>query len=337
MPSRPLLLLIALGVAVAAPAAAQDAGAFARYAFGARAIGMGGAQMADVWGGASPFHNPSLSPFVPAQSLDVSTSRMAFSRTIEAAQVATPLRPRSGVAAGFVHAGTTDIDGRDESGYHTSTMASDEYAFFLTFGTRFSERVSAGLGLRVYRAALPELRPSTSLGAGVGVTVRPSDRLAVALAVDDLFARYRIDASPLGGGTVTDRFPTRVRLGAAWRTAGGNTTISAEGELRVRTVDVESPGGVIPIGTGISERTLDTEYQLAAGRLRFGAETWLAEPFALRVGYDRLGAGAFGDAAPSAGFAVRRRLGEVYARLDYAAMFESAGPPAHVVTLHVEL
>ena len=82
---------------------------------------------------------------------------------------------------------------------------------------------------------------------------------------------------------------------------------------------------------------MDTEYRLAAGRLRLGAETWLAEPFALRVGYDRLGAGDFGDAAPAAGFAVRRRLGEVYARLDYAALFESAGPPAHVFTLHVEL
>jgi hypothetical protein len=256
---------------------------------------------------------------------------------LEGAQVAAPLRPRAGVAAGFVHAGTTDIDGRDESGYHTGELAADEYAFFLTFGVHMSRRVSAGLGLRVYRASLPELRPSTSLGAGLGITVRPSDRLALALAIDDLFARYRIDASELGGGTATDRFPVRVRLGAAWRTAGGRATIAAEGELRVRTIEVESPGGVIPVGGGFGERTTDTSYQVAAGRLRAGLEAWVAEPLALRVGYDRLGAGSIGDAAPSAGFAVRRQLGEVNARLDYAALFESAGPPAHVVTLHVEL
>jgi hypothetical protein len=331
------LLPALIALAAALPAAAQDAGAFARYAFGARALGMGGAQMADVWSGASPYHNPGLAPFVAGQSLDVTTARFAFSRTIESAQVAAPLRPRAGVAAGFVHAGTTDIDGRDESGYHTGTMAADEYAFFLTFGVRMSQRVSAGLGLRVYRAVLPELRPSTSLGTGIGVTVRPSDRLALALAVDDLFARYRIDASPLGGGTVTDRFPVRMRLGAAWQAMGGRATVSAEGELRVRSVEVESPGGVTPIGGVFGERTVETSYRLAAGRMRLGVEAWVAEPLALRVGYDRLGAGDFGDAAPSAGFAVRRQLGEVRARLDYAALFESSGPPAHVVSLHVEL
>jgi hypothetical protein len=298
---------------------------------------MGGAQMADVWSGASPFHNPGLAPFVTGQSLDVSTARLAFSRTLEGAQVSAPLRPRAGVTAGFVHAGTSEIDGRDESGYHTGTLAADEYAFFLTFGARLSQRVSGGLGLRVYRASLPDVRPSTSLGAGLGVTVRPSDRLALALAIDDLFARYRIDASELGGGTATDRFPVRVRLGAAWRSAGGRTTIAAEGELRVRTIEVESPGGVTPVGGGFGDRTIETEYRVAAGRLRVGVETWVAEPLALRVGYDRLGAGDIGDAAPSAGFAVRRQLGEVNARLDYAALFEAAGPPAHVVTLHVEL
>ncbi len=331
------LRFVLLALAAAAPAAAQDAGAFARYPFGARALGMGGAQMADVWNATSPYHNPSLAPFVTGQSLDVSTARLAFSRSLEGAQVAAPLRPRAGVAAGFVHAGTTDIDGRDESGYHTSTLASDEYAFFLTFGVHMSRKVAAGLGLRVYRAVLPELRPSTSLGAGLGITVRPSDRLALAFAVDDLFARYRIDASPLGGGTATDRFPLRMRLGAAWQTAGGRATVSAEGELWVRTVEVESPGGVIPVGGVFGERSVDTQYKLAAGRLRLGAEMWIAEPLALRVGYDRLGAGDFGDAAPSAGFAVRRQLGEVNARLDYAALFESMGPPAHVVSLHVEL
>jgi hypothetical protein len=330
-------LAILTTLLAAAPAGAQDAGAFARYPFGARALGMGGAQMADVWSAASPYHNPALAPFVAGQSLEVSTARLAFSRTLEGAQVAAPLRPRAGVAAGFVHAGVTDIDGRDESGYHTSTMASDEYAFFLAFGVRMSQRVSAGLGLRVYRAVLPELRPSTSLGAGIGVTVRPSDRLTLALAVDDLFARYRIDASPLGGGTATDRFPVRVRLGAAWQAAGGRATVSAEGELRVRTVEVETPGGVFPVGGVFGERTVDTSYQIAAGRMRLGAEMWVAEPLALRLGYDRLGAGDFGDAAPSAGFAVRRQLAEVNARLDYAALFESVGPPAHVVSLHVEL
>lgn len=330
-------LLLSLMIAAAVPAAAQDAGAFARYGFGARAMAMGGVQGADVWGAASPFHNPALAPFMPGQSLDVTTSRLAFSRRLEGAQVAAPLRPRSGVAAGFLHAGTTDIDGRDESGYSTGTLAADEYAFFLAFGTRFSSKLAGGLGLRVYRASLPELRPATSLGASLGLALTPSDRLTLALAVDDLFARYHFDAGALGGGTVTDRFPTRLRASAAWRLPGGRGTLAAEGEVRLSYRDVTAPGDVTPIGGGFGETTDRASYRLVGGRLRAGAEVWVAEPFALRVGIDRLGAGSFDDAAPSAGFAVRRRLGEVFARVDYAAVFEAAGPPAHVVTLHVEL
>lgn len=335
-------LPFALGLAglltlAAGRATAQDAGAFARYGFGARAMAMGGVQGADVWGAASPFHNPALAPFTPAQSLDVTTARLAFDRRLGGAQVAAPLRPRSGVAAGFLHAGTQNIDGRDESGYHTGTLAADEYAFFLAFGTRFSSKLAGGLGLRVYRAVLPELRPSTSLGVSLGLALTPSDRLAFAVAADDLFARYRIDAGALGGGTATDRFPTRLRASAAWRLPGGRGTIGAEAEARVRYVDVTAPGGVEPIGGDFGETTDRQSLRLAAGRLRVGAEVWVAEPLAVRVGVDRLGAGSFDDAAPSFGFAVRRRLGEVYARVDYAAVFEAAGPPAHVVSLHVEL
>lgn len=327
-----LLLLLA-----AAPAVGQDAGAFARYGFGARSMAMGGVQAADVSGNASPFHNPALAPFVPGQTLDVTTSRLAFSRTLEGAQVSAPLRPRSGVVAGFLHAGTTDIDGRNDSGYHTGTLAADEYAFFLAFGTRFSEKLSGGLGLRVYRASLPELRATTSLGASLGLALTPSDRLSLALTVDDLFARYRFDASALDGGTVTDRFPTRLRGSAAWNLPEGRGTIGVEGELRVRYASVVGAGGVTDIGGTFDEIAGRDSLRLAGGRLRLGAEVWVAEPLALRAGIDRIGAGSFDDASPSAGFAIRRRLGEVYARLDYAAIFEAAGPPAHVVTLHVEL
>ncbi len=335
----PLVIVATALVVCAAPAGAQDAGAFARYPLGARALGMGGALTADLSGTASPFHNPALAPYLSSQALDVSAGLLPFDRELQSLQISAPLRPRAGIAAGVVHAAVRDIDGRDPSGYPTGLLSTDEYAFFVAFGARFSRRVTAGAGLRLYRSDLAEeLKPEVALGLSLGLAARLTDALALGLAVDDLLARYTWDASALGGGAATDRFPTRVRLGASYALAGGRGTLAAEGEALVRSVRVISPAGVEPIGGTPVARDTTEELSLSAGRFRLGGEVWLAEPFAVRLGYDRLGNGSFGDAAPSAGFAVRQRLGEINARLDYAAILEGqAAGLAHFVTLHVEL
>ncbi|HLT47969.1 MAG TPA: hypothetical protein VK002_12120, partial [Rubricoccaceae bacterium] len=111
-----LLLPLCLALLVAAPASAQYAGAFARYGFGARALSMGSALTADVFGGASPYHNPALAPDVPQQALEASAAYMTFDRQLQHLQFAAPLRPRAGIAGGIVHAGVSEIDGRDGSG-----------------------------------------------------------------------------------------------------------------------------------------------------------------------------------------------------------------------------
>src|SRR5690606_10726576 len=139
-------------------------------------------------------------------------------------QFAAPLPPRAGVAGGIVHAGVSEIDGRDASGYHTEDYATDEYLFFVTFGVRLSSRASGGLGLRLYRADLFDgVRPPTSLGLSLGFTARLSERLALGVAADDLLARYEWDTSDVlgaGSGGVTDRFPIRLRAGGAYQVAG---------------------------------------------------------------------------------------------------------------------
>ena len=64
---------------------------------------------------------------------------------------------------------------------------------------------------------------------------------------------------------------------------------------------------------------------LARPSARIGGEVWLAEPFAVRAGVDRVGEGALAEARPSAGFAVRRRLNELGLRVDYTATLEPYG------------
>ena len=338
---KSVFLLVLLAALAGADVRAQYAGAFARYGFGARAISMGGALTADVFGGSSPYHNPALAPNLPGQALDVSAAFMAFDRELQHLQLSAPLRPNAGIAVGLVHAGVSGIDGRDGSGYHTDDYSTDEFGFFVAFGTRFSERIAGGVGLRLYRASLFEgLDAPTSLGISLGLTGKITENLAIGFAADDLLAKYDWDTASVvssGGGASTDHFPVRLRAGAAYR-LGTQGLVTAEVETQVQSVETDVVTGV---GTtaGVPAPTVTQEdLRFADVLVRVGAEYWLADPIGLRVGYDRLGADAFGAATPSVGFALRQQFGDLDARLDYAAVLEPfATGTMHVLTLHVEL
>ena len=326
-----LATLLASGVA-----SAQGAGAFARMGMGARSLAMP-AQVADRSGLASPYLNPALAPFQPAQGVELSAGLLAFDRQWEAVQVAAPLKPRSGFAGGVVHGGVDNIDGRDASGQPTDggtedgTSAADEYAFFAAFGTQFSSRVSGGVGLRLYRNELFRgVQAPTAIGLALGLTAQLNDRLAVGLAVDDLLARYEWNVSGSVPASETDYFPTRVRGGAAFTsgTRSGDRprlTIAAEAELFVQPAEAIRSDGVEVIGTSPSERTRTLDFRLADVQGRVGAEYWIIDGFAVRGGLDRIGAGQAGELRPSAGFGIEQRFNELDVRVDYAVVVEPFG------------
>ena len=338
-----LAALAALAVPLlSAPAEAQSAAAFSRFGLGARAAVV--PLTADLTGAASPYHNPALAPFQEAQALEISGGLLPFDREWQAVQIGTPLRPRAGVAGGVVSGGVNEIDGRDRSGVPTETYETAEYAFFFAFGIRFSERVSGGAGLRLYRSDLfPGVESPTALGATLGLTARLSERLAAGVVVEDLFARYEWNAAAAGGSVATDAFPTRVRAGAAYGLGTApegwsRGVVAADLELAVEDTDASRPGGGDVIGTTPVFRDETTDVALARPSARVGGEVWLAEPFAVRAGVDRIGEGALAEARPSAGFAVRRRLNELGLRVDYTATLEPYGTGVlQMATLRLEL
>lgn len=320
----PSLALALLMGALAGPALAQSAGAFARMGFGARGIAMGNALVADAAGDVSPYYNPALAPFATGQSLEASAALLGLDRQLQFLQFATPLKPRAGIAVGLTHAGVSKIDGRDESGYHTEDYATDEFAFFLAFGTRIGERVSLGLGLQLFRADyFEDLTPVNSIGIDVGLTVRVTEALRVGFAADDLLARYSWDTSAIYGAdgkTTSDRFPTRLRLGGAYTLFDGKARLVAEyessvspREARTRTVDV--------VGDQPREVVEATPYKLHDARLRVGGEYRYNDLLALRAGVDRLG-DAFSAAVPSAGFMIEQPVGTLRMRAEYAFRME---------------
>lgn len=330
-----------LTLAVAVPAGAQSAGVFARLGFGARGMAMGNALVADGSGATSPYYNPALAPFISGQNLEGSVALMSLGRQLQYLQFSAPLRPRAGIAAGFIHGGVAGIDGRDDSGYHTEDYATDEFAFFLAFGTRVSNRVSAGLGLQVFRADYFEgLSPANSIGIDLGLSVQVTDALRLGFAADDLLARYSWDTSGLygdGGKTTSDYFPLRLRLGAAYTALDGRLQVTAEYESRMSQAELRTRA-VQLIGDGPIEMTDAETLRLQDNRFRAGAEYGLVDAFTLRAGVDNVGADGFSAARPSAGFRLGLPVGELGLSFEYAFVLEPYAVSAlHLGTLRVFL
>ena len=85
-------------------------------------------------------------------------------------------------------------------------------------------------------------------------------------------------------------------------------------------------GGASGIGAALATTLADN-----------GAEVWIAEPFALRAGVDRLG-GPLAEARPAVGFALRQRFTDLDARVDYTAALEPYGTGVlHMATVRLGL
>lgn len=342
------LALALLGLTLAAPAAvapahAQGPAAFSRMGMGARAIAVGG-QVADVSGAATPYLNPALAPYQVGQAVELSAGALTFDREWQAVQIGAPLRPRAGIAAGVVHGGVSNIDGRDASGYPTETYKTSEYAFFVAFGIRVSQRLSGGIGLRLYQSDVFDgVPPPTALGLQLGLAARLSDRLSLGLVADDLFARYEWNASAAGGGSATDPFPRRFTAGAAYslgsRPSGRSRgVLTADVELATLAQETTRPDGTQVIGAGVSPDETTIEATRASVQGRLGGEVWLADIFAVRAGVDRLGAGSLSEARPAVGFALRQRFTDLDARVDYTAALEPFGTGVmHMATVRLGL
>ena len=327
-----LLLATLLG---ADGALAQQAGAFARYGFGARGIAMGNAVVADASGFASPYYNPALAPFIGQQSLEVSAALMTLDRQLQFAQLSTPLRPRAGIAGGLVYASVGDFDGRNISGYHTGTFATHEFAFFVAFGVRLGSRATVGVGFQLFRSDLYHNVPAArSIGLDVGASFLITERLRAGAVVEDLLAKYSWDTSEhhSAGGTTRDRFPQRLRVGASYQWE--RLLVSAELESRYQVMDVQRRS-VEVVGNSIEESVVTEQLRAMGLRFRAGAEYYLVPSFAVRAGATTLGQGAL---RPSTGVVFEQPVDRLTIRAAYAFVLEPfALGTAHLISLQFYL
>lgn len=339
--NRYSLILIALLSLAAAEVQAQQVGAFARLGFGARGMAMSNALVADDGGHTSPYYNPALAPFTVQQNISASAAFLSLDRELQFLQFATPLKPRAGLAAGLIHAGVSNIDGRDGSGYHTGDFSTDEFAFFLAFGVGVGSRASIGAGFSFFNADYFEgLSPVSSIALDLGLTVQVTEALRLGAAFDDLLARYSWNTSDIygsDGNSTSDRFPARLRFGGAYTLMNGQARITAEYESRITSSEIRGRDVVFSID-GPRQTVTEERLLLQQSFFRVGAEYQPLNAFAVRAGVDGLGAQEIAGARPSAGFMVEQSIGELRVRGEYAFVLEPyAVGSMHLITLRMFL
>ena len=292
---------------------------------------MGNSTVADVSGYASPYYNPALAPYIWSQNLELSAAALTLDRQLQFVQLATPLRPRAGIAAGLIHAGVRKIDARDGSGYHTGFLSTDDYAFMVAFGLRIRRRASIGVGIGLFRSELLNEVPAVrSIGIDLGLTLRATESLSFGAAVDDLLAEYTWDTSAVSGATTSDPFPTRFRVGAAYRMTGTNLLLALEYESLVHRSEVLHRSVELIENNPREVYTIE-ELRLYNSRINLGAEWMLSPVLAVRGGVSRLADSSIGATRPSAGVMVEQKLGAILFRAEYTFLLE----PFALGTMHI--
>ena len=299
---------------------------------------MGNATVADISGYASPYYNPALAPYITSQNLELSAAALTLDRQLQFVQLATPLEPRAGLAAGLIHAGVRNIDGRDGSGYHTGLLSTDEYAFMVAFGLKVGGRTTIGVGITLFRSEiLQEIPAVRSIGLDLGLSIRATESLSIGATVDDLLAEYTWDTSAISGSTTSEPFPVRFRAGAAYLFARANLLLALEYESLVHRTEVLQRT-VELIENIPREVFIEDELRIYESRVNVGAELMLSPAFAIRGGVSRLAETSMRETRPSTGLMVEQQLGALQLRAEYTFLLEPfALGTAHIISLRVFL
>jgi hypothetical protein len=301
-------------------------GAFSRFGFGARGIGMGNAISAVTTGNLVSYYNPAVSAFQQNNSFQAGYSFLSLDRNLnflnftrrfdfypvrDTAEVRTP-RSSAGLSIGIINSGVSKIDGRDNQGFQTGDLSTSENQFFIGFSNRFSQKLSMGVSAKFFYYKLYEDISSTNLGFDIGALYRFNDNLNFSFVLVDLNSKYKWDSSPVYGreGIITeDKFPLLKKIGFAYSST--DLGLLAAGEV------VLSNG----------HNTI----------IRFGLEYNIFDQLYLRGGVDQLSLNnSDWGIKPSAGISFSKSVGNLSVGFDYAFMIEQySSADRHIIGINL--
>ncbi|UCC43895.1 MAG: PorV/PorQ family protein, partial [Candidatus Zixiibacteriota bacterium] len=165
-----LVVLVALAgdVTVAAADGGRTAASFLNIGIGARAAGMGGAYTAVADGAPAIYWNPA--GLANLRQSEVMLSHFAWYQdiTLEHGSAAIPVREDVNLGFGITYMNYGKINGFDINGQPTGELSAYDLAGSVGIGARLSDRVSAGLAVKIIRQQLHTLDAS-AFAADVGL------------------------------------------------------------------------------------------------------------------------------------------------------------------------
>ncbi len=310
------LLVLLAGSVFAQPSVkselAGQPGSPLRMGFGARGIGMGNSLSALRTGEIYGYYNPALVPFQSSRTAMASFGLLSLDRRLNFLSYGQDLKPTAGIFVGIINAGVSNIEGRDVDGRRTETYSTSENAFVVSFGNRFSDKVSAGLSSKILYYRLFEGVNSTTVGFDFGLLYTVSDQWTVGATVQDVNAKYKWDTSKLygqKGNTTTENFPLRRRIGVSFLPNYYEAALSAELEW---------------IGSTLLGRC--------------GAEISPAQSLTIRAGVDQIEFDGNLVAKPSFGFSLHPDFGFLSSYIHYAYVIEPYSPSnIHIIAISVKI
>lgn len=301
-----LILTIFSSAAVGETGDGGYAGPFLQLGFGARAMGMGGAFVAVADDATAGFFNPAGLVQVTERTFGAFYRRTTLDRRLSYVVYNQPIRDEATIALAWINAGVGDVMGRDSDGYPTQEISNYQNAVQLFLGRRILDQLSVGLGIEYIQYNLANIN-AYGLGFGVSAMGRPTPKLRLGVAVEDIGMRYSWASGDywrqfgLLGSSVKEEFPFNVRVGASYLLLEDRILLSSEFEKN----------------------------QKQEGRIHLGAEGWALENVAGRIGYDR---GSF-----TLGLGLRQKIQSAILGFDYAFITSRVEDDAdHLISLQFE-
>jgi hypothetical protein len=209
------------------------ADALLQMGIGSRSEAMGRAYTAVVGDPESAFFNPASSTAMEKRMVDLSIRALPLDRSFAYLGFSTALRPKSknrendkqplggGLALSWIHAGVSEIDGRDSDGEKFGSFSNNQNLVNFTFALRVKERVAIGLTTRLFWNRFPGLGEdgatisSRAFGFDFGMLISVTDGVWLGAVYKNFNAKFTWDSSALyeRGKNTNNKFPQVWRIG----------------------------------------------------------------------------------------------------------------------------
>lgn len=201
-------------------------GAFTRMGFNARGSSMGNAMTSVTNGDLNGLYNPALSSFQNEHLINASYSFLSLDRSLNFVSYTKNFKlPKqteggAGITFSWINSGVGKIDGRDLDGFSIGELSTSENQFLFAPSIMVSDKLSFGVGFKLYLSRLYEGVSSTSFGFDLGGLYKVNDKINVGVTVKDINSKYEWNTNDLYGSTngkqTKEKFPRLYTLGISY-------------------------------------------------------------------------------------------------------------------------